>query len=290
MVIRQFLKVLEKENIGFNEVPKRVTQEMLNRHRLNGALKHFDNSPSELIKSLLPEQFNKSDFIKTNRYWQDINNVKKAIFDIIMKYNIPHEKIPHIITKKLLAENGLSGLLHQYNGSPIEIVNACFPNEFLITEFIRSPNRYWYNKKNRINALRTYCKKRNIKRDQIPNLSRAYFQKHFPRFISVVDRHYESKFYLWITEAFPEHHFKAESFKLHIGKGGQLCDSKEELMIHNFLIGNLKNAKVKRESIRFLNSVVDETYIPDWIIEQDGDKYIVEYFGLFNIWLKVIIH
>ena len=254
MVIKQFFKILEKENIKFNDVPKKVTQEMLNRHRLNCALKHINNSPSELIKSLFPEQFNNNDFIKTNRYWQDVRNVKKTIFDIITKYNIPHEKVPQTITKKLLADNGLSGLRHQYNGSPFEIINVCFPNEFLITEFTRVPNRYWYNKENRINALRTYCRKINIKREQIPNLTRAYFKKHFSKFISVVDRHYESKFYLWINEAFPEHHFRPNDFKLHIGDDGQLCDSKEELMIHNFLISNLKNAKLKRENIRFLNN------------------------------------
>lgn len=53
-------------------------------------------------------------------------------------------------------------------------------------------------------------------------------------------------------------------------------------MIHNFLIGNLKNAKVKRESIRFLNAAVNEIYIPDWIIQQDENEFIVEYFGLYN--------
>lgn len=112
---------------------------MLNRNRLHGALQYFNNSPSKLIQSLFPDSFNSNEFIKTNRYWQDINNVRKTIFDIITKYNIPHEKIPQIITKKFLTENGLSGLLHQYNGSPIETVNACYPNEFLITEFTRLP-------------------------------------------------------------------------------------------------------------------------------------------------------
>lgn len=83
-------------------------------------------------------------------------------------------------------------------------------------------------------------------------------------------------------QVFPEHHFTPNDFKLHIGNNGQICDSKEELMIHNFLIGNLKNVKVKRESIRLLNNEANETYIPDWIIEQEGSIFIVEYFGLFN--------
>lgn len=39
-------------------------------------------------------------------------------------------------------------------------------------------------------------------------------------------------------------------------------------MIHNFLIGNLKNLKVKRESIRLLNNEANETYIPDGLLNK----------------------
>lgn len=278
----QFFKMLNKENIDLEDAPKYVTQEVLIKHQFSGALSYFQSSPSRLMMYLFPNQFDIDEFNKTNRYWKNDEHVKQAITNLIKGQNIPYEKIPIYFTKKFLQENGLSGLLHEYNGSPIAIINKVYPNEFDITDFQRVPKRYWYNKENRINALRSYCDKYNIKRNDLPNLTRAYFRKYFPRFISVVDRHYESKFYYWIIEAFPEHSISAEEFDLHIGDDGKLCDSKEELMIHNFLVSTLKYASIKTERIRFANNVDHETYIPDWIIYQEDKKFIIEYFGMYQ--------
>ena len=44
-------------------------------------------------------------------------------------------------------EAKLGGLLYRFNGSPIEIVQALYPGRFLVTDFQRVPNRYWYKKK-----------------------------------------------------------------------------------------------------------------------------------------------
>lgn len=41
-------------------------------------------------------------------------------------------------------------------------------------------------------------------------------------------------------------------------------------------------AVLKREGIRLINEQDKETYIPDWIIEKDGQKLIIEYFGLYG--------
>ena len=121
--------------------------------------------------------------------------------------------------------------------------------------------------------MRDYCEKQNISRKELPLLNRAYFRKHFPRFISVVDRHYDSKFYQWINESFPEYKFTSEEFQLLVGNDGQICDSKEELVLHNFFIQSLLGAKVKREATHFFNKEANELYIPDWIIKQNGRKY-----------------
>lgn len=150
-----------------------------------------------------------------------------------------------------------------------------------MTEFQRVPNRYWYSKENRIQALRSFCKKRSISREGLPNLNRS-FRKVFPKFISLVDRHYDSKFHLWITEAFPEYTFSPEEFKLLVGLDGQLCDSMEELQIHNFLCGWLKDAEITREKIKFINPISKEGYYPDWIIKIGQQTIIVEYFGLYH--------
>ena len=220
--------------------------------------------------------------MRPNGYWKDLSNVRQAIEQLLKVDGKMEKDIPMFLTKKKLQDANLGGLLDHFHGSPIEIVNALYPGKFDITEFQRVPNKYWHSKGNRIQVLRTYCQKRNIHRDALPTLNRAYFRKHFPRFISVVDRHYDSKFYQWIMESFPEHRFSPEEFNLLVGDDGQTCDSKEERVLHNFLIQSLTNAKVKREAIRFLNEEYNETYIPDWIVEQDGRKYLIEYFGLYN--------
>ncbi|MFD1360925.1 hypothetical protein [Lentibacillus salinarum] len=281
--IRQrFNEMLKAEGIGFYDAPLSVTQNMLIKHKLGTALKRHNGSPSKFILSLFPECFSTKDFRPPNGSWKDHDFVKITIEDLIKNNNIPRNELPKYFTRKFFKQHGLDGLLQEFNGSPIELVNLLYPNQYSITEFQRVPNKYWENKEHRIEALRSFCSKNNIERKDIPKLNRTYFHKRFPRFISIVDRHYESKFYLWIMESFPECAFQAIEFDLLIGNDGQLCDSKEELEIHNFLLDYLKEAIIVREGRRFLNSLDEETYVPDWIIYQDNNRYIVEYFGLYE--------
>jgi hypothetical protein len=279
----QFVNMLRNESIPLEEAPKKVNQRMLLKHRFSGALKNHHGSPSKLMSYLFPGLFSADHFhMRPNGYWKDISNVKRVIMDLIVKDGIAEEDVPKFITKKRLMQEGLGGLLHEYNGSPIEIVNAVFPGKYDITEFQRVPNQYWLSQKNRVQALRSFCEKRKIGRDLLPLLNRAYFQKHFPRFVSMVDRHYDSKFYRWIMESFPEYTFQPEEYNLLVGIDGQLCDSKEELAIHNFLVQTIVSAKVERESQRFINNLYEEVYIPDWVIYQNHRKFIIEYFGLYD--------
>ncbi|BDG37516.1 hypothetical protein [Saccharococcus caldoxylosilyticus] len=279
----QFMDMLRQEKIRFEDVPKKVTRQMLMKHRFSAALKHHRNSPLEFIQYLFPNQFSLDDFrTKPNGYWKDIDNVKREIMDLINREKVAEQDVPRFMTKQRLVEEGLTGLLHEYHGSPIEIIEAVFPGKYDVTEFQRVPNQHWHSPQNRAQALRTFCAKRGIGREELPRLNRAYFRKHFPRFISMVDRHYDSKFYRWIMESYPEYTFSPEEFRLLVGVDGQLCDSKEELEIHNFLIRAVVDGKVEREGCRFVNHEYDEVYIPDWVIEQNDRKWIVEYFGLYG--------
>src|SRR5699024_5450186 len=130
-----------------------------------------DLSPSRFIMDLFPGSFNIREFNRTNYYWQDANNAYNEIMKLIEENQIPQEKIPVYFTKKFLQENNLHGLLHEYNGSPIEIINKLFPDKYNITEFQRVPNKYWYKRENRVDALRAYCKQNDLGRNQLTNLS-----------------------------------------------------------------------------------------------------------------------
>lgn len=278
----QFFAMLQKEQIAFHEIPQKIRLELLYRYRFHGAMKYYNRSPSKFIMDLFPNQFTQEDFIRPQGYWHDVESAKTAILSLIEKLGIPFLEIPQQLTKKLFAEHGLSGLLDHYDGSPINIVQTCFPGEFDIIEFKRVPNRYWYDYKNRIEALRSYCRKHHIEMMQLPMLSRTYFKKEFPRFVSVIDRHFESKIHLWIMEAFPEHKFTPSDFNLLVGEDGQLCDSKEELYVHNVLLRIFKQATIIREGKRFINRKYNESYIPDWTIQLNGKVILIEYFGLYG--------
>lgn len=280
---KHFRSMLSQEKIAMKDVPEKVTRAMLVKYRFGGVICSYSNSVSALITAIFPEYFSIHDFkMKPNNYWDDLTNAKFAIENLLNLEGRKIEEIPVFLTKKKLQEAKLGGLLHHFHGSPIEIVNALYPGQFSITQFIRVPNKYWQVKENRENALRSYCLENGIISSEIPKLNRAYFQSHFPRFVSLADRYYDSKFHKWIIESFPEHEFKIEQFQLLIGNDAQICDSKEELVIHNLLLQLLPEAEIVREAEKFINGTSCETYIPDWIIEENGKKYIIEYFGLYK--------
>lgn len=282
MLKEQFINMVEREKIAFQEIPQKVTQDLLYKYKFHGAMTYYRNSTSKFIMSLFPDKFIPKDFIRPQGYWNQIESARNAILDLIDTLSIPYVEMPLRLTKKVLWEHGLAGLLDRYNGSPIELLQTCFPGEFHLFEYSRLPNRYWQNKKNRIEALRFYCEKNGIRQEDLPLLSRTYLKSNFPRFVSVLDRHYESKMYLWIIEAFPEHEFKPTDFNLLVGKDGQLCDSHEELLVHNILLKIFKDGKIKCEGIRFLNEKHNESYLPDWLVQYNGRRIIVEYFGLYG--------
>ncbi|MCQ6278698.1 hypothetical protein [Bacillus sp. EB600] len=280
---KQFFDMLKKEQITFNEIPKKVNQERLIKYGFSSVLSSYSRSPFKLITSLFPDYFSIEDFaIKPNGYWKDLSNARRAIEQLLAAEGVSEKNIPQFLTKKRLQEANLSGLLDKFHGSPIEIVNVLYPGKFDILEFQRVPNKYWYSQKNRIYAMRAFCEKHGIQREQLPLLNRAYFRKYLPKFISIADRHYDSKFYQWIIESFPEHFFLPEEFQLLMGEDGQVCDSKEELVLHNVFIQWFSIERVKREAQRFFNNKKNEAYIPDWIIENNGQKFIIEYFGLYE--------
>ncbi|ART78033.1 hypothetical protein B4U37_19210 [Sutcliffiella horikoshii] len=98
-------------------------------------MKKYKGSSAKLLISLLPADFKKEEFTKPNGYWKDINIVRRTIDLLLKKHNIQLHEIPKHFTKTFFQEQGLYGLIQEYNASPIELVNKLYPGKFDVTEF-----------------------------------------------------------------------------------------------------------------------------------------------------------
>ncbi|MEC2159586.1 hypothetical protein [Virgibacillus halodenitrificans] len=79
------------------------------------------------------------------------------------------------INQNNVSKKRLVGLLNEYQGSAYNIIQASFPNTFNILDFKRLPNRFWYDRQNRIDGLPSYCKRYNLDKESIAKISRAHF-------------------------------------------------------------------------------------------------------------------
>ncbi|WP_157182480.1 hypothetical protein [Bacillus sp. m3-13] len=175
----RILEMIRQENIIFKNIPSQVKQEMLYNYGFSTLLKKHKGSSAKLLISLFPADIKEAEFTKPNGYWKDINNVRKTIDLLLEIHNIPLNKFPKHFTKSFFQEQGLYGLIQEFNASPIELVNKLYPEQFDVTEFQRVPNRYWYSKENRVKALRNFCWKRNISREYLQNFQDRTFVKSF---------------------------------------------------------------------------------------------------------------
>jgi hypothetical protein len=98
---KQFLKMIDKEQIPFNEIPKKVNQEMLFNHGFSTSLNSFSNSPSKFISSLFPNDFSINDHaIKPNGYWKDLSHARRAIEELLASVYKGEDELPKFLTKK----------------------------------------------------------------------------------------------------------------------------------------------------------------------------------------------
>lgn len=97
---------------------------------------------------------------------------------------------------------------------------------------------------------------------------------------------YYNSFFDWLNKLYPEWNLEYEDFNKQITCNGIKLDSKEEVIVFDFLYENLgldvSIVRNKKEN-SFYNEYYCENYIPDFIIKNNnGRDVIVEYFGLFR--------
>lgn len=274
------------------ELPKKSgLMKIINKYRLGGLLNHrFSGNIYEMFNFAYPGKWNPWDMAMTSKNFYLVKeNRIIAVRDVLInKLNFKSKEDFLNISKKHFESNGLDGLLVTYfNSSPIQCIKECFPEyEFNDWEFQNVQLGYWKNPDTRNKALKTLVEDvLNIKHDQIPLLlSRKFLSIFYPKFHDALGVYYNYNLFQWINDVYPSK-FKLEDFYQLVTIDGIRVDSREELIIHNYMIDNITNKKIEHTGnkrlakYKFHNKSENEKYVPDWILNKN---IIIEYFGWYN--------
>lgn len=284
-LIEELLKDKVINNI--DDLPFTLRQKHLVKYRLSGLIDNMCNKNEnvyDLLNIIYPNKWKISDFKYLKKGYSEMNKVE--VIKFIRNFFKDHKTREELlnINLKTFKENNLEALLSKhFNHSPTYCIIECFPEYHLLEwEFQKSKGSYWSIKDNRIKALKNLIEnKLKLEKENIPSIiSYRFLENNFYKFRVVLDKYYNSNVFIWINEAYPDT-FKESDFSSKICTDGTKVISKEEMIIHNFLVEHI-NKEVKyigtNRSYIFKNEIECENYVPDWII---NGNTIVEYFGLY---------
>ena len=291
--IKWFLMKLRDDNKinTDSDLPKILTHDLVNKYNLGSLLRFkFNNNIYEFLNYMYPNKWKMWNLKMCDlHYWQNEYNILVSINWLI------YDKLKIFKRDNLLklkasdfSNNDLGGMLTTcFKSSVFKALSFAFP-ELKIREWElhMTPINYWSKKENRIKAfIELVEEKLLLNIDELPNvLSYSFFRKCYPKFASVVEKFYDYNIFNWIDEVYPDI-FLPEDFKISIAIDGTKVNSKEELIIHNFLINNcIINNEIcyggnkKLGKYKIYNEEDDEYYLPDWVID---NYYIIEHFGMY---------
>lgn len=287
-ILLHFEKKVNEDGIFGARVFSKNTLAKYSLATLDGHFRMYD-----LANICYPNRYEMWEFnAVTPNFWKDDENVTKAILWFYERLYTDHiiSIDEHIIEtrnwKTYFRKYGLEGLLNQrFKGFIFDFWNFIFPERWFEWEFQITKKNYWTLQENRISAMKQLLHERlkvnNI--NEIPNIiSYPYLDKNFKKFANKCDVFYRSNIYEWIDECYPNT-FTIEQFHDHIASDGTKLDSGIEKKIHEIFISSgfdlLYYENKPASSNIWLNKEFGESYVPDWII---NDQYIIEYFGWYN--------
>jgi hypothetical protein len=285
------IEQLKEDNLitSENDIPKIIRSEIFRKYNLGGLLDIFECNNYELFNFIFPGRWKPYDFHKTtHKYFNNKDNRVDAVRNIFLN-RLKYDRNDLLsITADDFRNNGIPAVLFTYyNGSPSKCIIECFPEfNLLHWEFKQTSHNYWQKQINRKNALRELIEiKLKLKEDEIPQkINLSFLRNCYCGFYEVLKKYYKSNIFLWINEVYPNR-YQQKDFNLLIASDGTICRSFEEILIHNYIIDELKPDYLSygkhQNSIEniFYNEYYNESYIADWIINK---KVIVEHFGLFR--------
>ncbi|MDQ8738813.1 hypothetical protein [Paenibacillus sp. LHD-38] len=137
-------------NIPIEDIPDRVSADILWRHRLRPPATVHGWNFIELVQHAYPGQFYAWEFRQvSNGYWKGEKGRQRAIEAIKYvseeKCRIPYHEIPQCINYHFFKEHRIRGNFNLFGQSPYQVVDAVYPDQFQPWEFANVPMNCWKN-------------------------------------------------------------------------------------------------------------------------------------------------
>eukprot|EP01118_Nematostelium_gracile_P016455 TRINITY_DN6819_c0_g1_i1.p1 TRINITY_DN6819_c0_g1~~TRINITY_DN6819_c0_g1_i1.p1 ORF type:complete len:345 (+),score=60.30 TRINITY_DN6819_c0_g1_i1:359-1393(+) len=124
---RKFLNLLaQKFKIQKMEDWYHIGIDQINSQGGNGLLQKYDDSPSKMITTIIPEHhWNMYKFGKNEKgRWDDVRSQREMVDYLSKELNITRMEDWYLITAAQIREKGGAGLLGKYNGSPSKMITS----------------------------------------------------------------------------------------------------------------------------------------------------------------------
>jgi len=177
--------------------PRDLTQEDFMRNRFGGLCgEYYNNSLYEAVKEAFPEKNIMPWEMKRTitGFYEKKENRVAAVKWLIEKL----KKDPRDLTQEDFKDNGLTGLLTHYTGSPYKAIKEAFP-DIKFWEMIITPKGFYEKKENRVAAVKWLIEK--LKKDP-RDLTQEDFKDN--GLTGLLNHYYNGSPYEAVKEAFPE--------------------------------------------------------------------------------------
>lgn len=173
-------------------------------------------------------------------------------------------------------------------------IDILFPEYNIKSWELNVVPKYFWRDKNNVDEFMLWFVENNIDlsniniKTDIPNIFNREYMEEISNFkmnacISLYE-HYNT-YYEWINHLFPEWCLNPEDFKVHIAKDGVKLNSREELLVYEFVKYNydinIKSIGLNRKD-KYFNEECNENYVPDFKVVDFLKPIIIEYYGLYK--------
>ena len=175
--------LIDKENINDDNICELWNRKLFTKNGLTSLVLYHRGNTFSIIDEAFPNKFKPWEITMIPYgYWDKKENRIDAIKWLIEKklnfYN--DEDVYSNLNIKNFSDNGLNGLIQNYYSSNIyNALNEAYPDRFKVYFFNHNvtPNFYWFDKNNRINALKYLCNNLNITMTEMKDLISVRFLK-----------------------------------------------------------------------------------------------------------------